>query len=167
MYKYKRLQTITQNVITNEYAFIQIYIKKESVQNQSEIRCVSQKSGENHFAFFLVVVNCCLCQNFLQKFGLGGDDELTAILEKAQGCQICIGKTYQNRKNIPNDYKMYLMAKYIPNGCQICQLQIKYTNIFHSKVLQNVPKQGFWFENICTIWQPGKGVFPHIYKTSP
>jgi hypothetical protein len=30
----------------------------------------------------------------------------------------------------------------IPNGCQIFQMAINYTNIFHYKVLQNIPKFG-------------------------
>jgi hypothetical protein len=39
----------------------------------------------------------------------------------------------QTWKNIQNYLKMYQMAKDIPNGCQIFQMAIKYTNIFHSK----------------------------------
>jgi hypothetical protein len=27
-------------------------------------------------------------------------------------------------------------------------MAMKYTNLFHSKALQNLPELGFWFENI-------------------
>jgi hypothetical protein len=33
-------------------------------------------------------------------------------------------------------------------------MALKFTNIFHSKTLKNLPKFGFWFENTYTIWQP-------------
>jgi hypothetical protein len=39
------------------------------------------------------------------------------------------------------------------NGCTTFQITIKYSNIFHSKVLQNVPKFGFLVRNYETIWQ--------------
>jgi hypothetical protein len=39
-------------------------------------------------------------------------------------------RTYQNEKNIPNDHEYFQMA-------------VKYTNIFHFKALQNMPKLGF------------------------
>jgi hypothetical protein len=38
---------------------------------------------------------------------------------------------------------MYLNGKNIPNGCKIFLMAIKYTNIFHSKALGNIPKMGF------------------------
>jgi hypothetical protein len=60
-----------------------------------------------------------------------------------QGCQIFLGTTYQNRKSIPNHYKINQMSiKYIgiPNGCQIEQMSIKYIEIFRSKTLQKLPK---------------------------
>jgi hypothetical protein len=77
-----------------------------------------------------------------------------------QGCQIYLSTTYQNGKNISNDYKtfkcpqnipnIYQMAtKYtkwpqnIPNGGKIDQTNIKCTNIFHRKNLQSLPKLGF------------------------
>jgi hypothetical protein len=47
-----------------------------------------------------------------------------------------------------------ITGKNIPNGRKIFQMTLKYTNIFYSKALQNLPKLGFWFENIGTIWQP-------------
>jgi hypothetical protein len=34
------------------------------------------------------------------------------------------------------------------NVRKIYQMEIKYTNIFHCKALQNSPKSGFWLENI-------------------
>jgi protoporphyrinogen oxidase len=32
----------------------------------------------------------------------------------------------------------------IPNGCQIFQMAINYTDIFHSKALQNIPNLDVW-----------------------
>jgi hypothetical protein len=45
------------------------------------------------------------------------------------------------------------LSQIIPNGGKIDQMAIKYTNIFHCKTLQNLPKLRFlvW---IYTIWQP-------------
>jgi hypothetical protein len=59
-------------------------------------------------------------------------------------------------KNIPNDHSLYQTAistYLMPNGHKILQIIIKYKNIFHSKVLQNLPKLGFlvWKQ---TVWQP-------------
>jgi hypothetical protein len=45
--------------------------------------------------------------------------------------------------NIPNGHKIYQMATKIPNGRKVRQTAIKYTNIFHYKTLQNLPKLGF------------------------
>jgi hypothetical protein len=42
---------------------------------------------------------------------------------------------------LPNGHEMY------QNGHTIFQTTIKYTNIFHSKALRNLPKFGLWFEN--------------------
>jgi hypothetical protein len=41
----------------------------------------------------------------------------------------------------------------IPNGSKLFQMVIKYTNIFDSKALQNIPKLGFLVRKY-TIWQP-------------
>jgi hypothetical protein len=60
-----------------------------------------------------------------------------------QGCQIFLAKTYQKRENIPNYYKIYQKRKILPDGNQIDQMVIKYTNIFHCKTLQNLPKLVF------------------------
>jgi hypothetical protein len=45
------------------------------------------------------------------------------------------------------------MAKKLPIGRKIYQMAIKYTKIFHSKTVQNLPKIEFlvWKQ---TIWQP-------------
>jgi hypothetical protein len=42
-----------------------------------------------------------------------------------QGCQIYLGTTYQNGKNIPIDYKMYRMVKNIPFGCKTNKMALK------------------------------------------
>jgi hypothetical protein len=39
------------------------------------------------------------------------------------------------------------MATKIPNGHEI-------HHIFHRKAFQNIPKMAFWYETLCTIWQP-------------
>jgi hypothetical protein len=48
------------------------------------------------------------------------------------------------------------MATKLPNGCKTFQMAIKYTNIFHSRALQKIPKLGLlvWkyiFTNICRV----------------
>jgi hypothetical protein len=55
-----------------------------------------------------------------------------------QGCQIFLGKTYQNGKNytklpqnIPNVHKLFQMA------VKYCILSLKYINIFHCKTPSN------------------------------
>jgi hypothetical protein len=52
---------------------------------------------------------------------------------------------YQNGKNIPNDRKPYktTINYSILNDSKLFQMAIKYTNIFHSKALHNLPKLGF------------------------
>jgi hypothetical protein len=62
------------------------------------------------------------------------------------GCQIFLGPKKQNGEkctklpqNIPNGHKIFSMAvKYVD------QKDIKYTKIFRSNTLQNLPKLGFW-----------------------
>jgi hypothetical protein len=61
----------------------------------------------------------------------------------SRGCQIFLGPKYQNwekytklPQNIPDGHK-------ISNGRKIDQMVIKYTKIFHSKTLQNIPTLGF------------------------
>jgi hypothetical protein len=65
------------------------------------------------------------------------------ILKRAktedQGCQIFLGQTYQNGKI----YQMTTNYTKRPYGCKMFQIVIKYTNIFHSKALQNLPKLRF------------------------
>jgi hypothetical protein len=58
-------------------------------------------------------------------------------------------------KNRPNGSKIDQMAVNRPNGSKIDQPAIKYTNIFHCKTLQNLPKSGFLVRKY-TIWQPGE-----------
>jgi hypothetical protein len=73
--------------------------------------------------------------------------ELVAALVtfSVQGCQIFLGTTYQNGKNIPNGHKIYQMAtKYtiwpqnIPYGRKIYQMATKYADIFY--ILYDPPK---------------------------
>jgi hypothetical protein len=63
-----------------------------------------------------------------------------------QGCQISIGKTYQNWKNIPKDRKLYQMttkytkgSKNIPKGHKIYEMDIKYSkNSFKMLEMANI-----------------------------
>jgi hypothetical protein len=42
----------------------------------------------------------------------------------------------------------------MPIGRKIDQMLIKYTNNFHCKTLQNLPKGGFLVSKYLNIWQP-------------
>jgi hypothetical protein len=59
------------------------------------------------------------------------------------------GSVYQNESQIiPNCIKIYqIVLKYM------YQVALKYTNIFHSKAFQNIPKLVFLYWKY-TIWQP-------------
>jgi hypothetical protein len=46
-------------------------------------------------------------------------------------------------KNIPDNIKTYQISYNVPNGIKMHQTDIKYTDIFHSKAQQNIPKSGF------------------------
>jgi hypothetical protein len=50
----------------------------------------------------------------------------------------------KRRENIPNYHNITKWPKYITNGCKIFQMTVKYTSIFHSKALKNLPKLGFF-----------------------
>jgi hypothetical protein len=70
-----------------------------------------------------------------------------------QGCQIFLDTIYQNvgkYTKLLQNYQITIKCKkcpwHIPNGHK------KYTNIFHSKALQNLPKFGFLVGK-NTIWQ--------------
>jgi hypothetical protein len=64
-------------------------------------------------------------------------------LSVCQGCQIFLGTTDQNGKNIPKWTQNIPNAHKIPNGIRIDQMALKCTNIFDFKTLQNLPKLGF------------------------
>jgi hypothetical protein len=51
---------------------------------------------------------------------------------------------------MPNDHKIYQMGVKIRKsiGRKLDQMSIEYTNTFHCKTLQNLPKVGFLFEKI-------------------
>jgi hypothetical protein len=65
------------------------------------------------------------------------------VLGLPQGCQIFLDTMYQSGEKhqittkLPNGHKIY------QNGLKIFQLAIKYTNIFHTKALQNLSNLGF------------------------
>jgi hypothetical protein len=62
-----------------------------------------------------------------------------------QGCQICLGmyNITKQGENIPNDDKITKCPKNISNGRKIVYMTRMFNNIFHSKVLPNIPKLGF------------------------
>jgi hypothetical protein len=43
---------------------------------------------------------------------------------------------------------MWQLATKLENDHKIYQMAIEYTKLFRFKALQNLPKLGFWFENI-------------------
>jgi hypothetical protein len=68
-----------------------------------------------------------------------------------------------SRRNIPNLGKIYQIATKSPNGHTMFQMAVLYSKwpkntptFFHNKVLENLPKFGFWFEKkpsgnpVCT-----------------
>jgi hypothetical protein len=94
----------------------------------------------------LVNFNCFKISIHLGATGVNSSDRRSKGLifsattqSEDQGCQIVLGTTYQNAKNIPNKHKIYKMAV-----CKVDQMAINFTNIFHCKTLQNLPKRGFW-----------------------
>jgi hypothetical protein len=70
-----------------------------------------------------------------------------------KGCQIFLDTIFQNGEKLPNAHNITNSTSSIPNGLKTFQRTIKYTNIFHSKALQNLPKLGFLVRKY-TIWQP-------------
>jgi hypothetical protein len=74
---------------------------------------------------------------FLRQFNL---DVSTIGKGSCQGCQIFLGTRYQNCQKCTKLPQNYQIAVNIPNGCKIYQMAINFTNNFHSKALQNIPK---------------------------
>jgi hypothetical protein len=68
-----------------------------------------------------------------------------------QGCQIFLGPTYQNWKNIPNNPNICQMATKYTNGHRMDQMAIKYTKICHCKSLRNLPKIMIFGFKICHL----------------
>jgi hypothetical protein len=61
-----------------------------------------------------------------------------------QGCQIFLGTTYQNWKNVPNDLKLYQTAlNYTTLPYKNLKQFEKYTKKLNDKALKNVPKLEF------------------------
>jgi hypothetical protein len=67
-------------------------------------------------------------------------------MRSVQGCQIFLDTMHQKGEKytkwpqtIPNGHKLD-----IPNGHKIFLMVIRYTNIFHSKAFQNLPKIGIF-----------------------
>jgi hypothetical protein len=85
-----------------------------------------------------------------------------------QGCQIFLGPNIPKREKhthwpqtIPNGHILYQMVinntkrpYIISNGHKLYQTAVKFTNIFHYKALQNIPKLGFFglkINNLATL----------------
>jgi hypothetical protein len=64
-----------------------------------------------------------------------------------QGCQIFVDEIYQNGEKyfkLTNGHKLHPMVQlYLPNDPNIFLMVLNFTNIFHCKKLQNLPKVGF------------------------
>jgi hypothetical protein len=78
-------------------------------------------------------------------FSPGNDYEICKKTGPFQGCQIFLGTTYQNGKNIPKNHKIYQMAteyikwpQNIPNGHKIYQ-----QHLLMQVPPPNLPKFGF------------------------
>jgi hypothetical protein len=70
-------------------------------------------------------------------------DNHTGGLPTIRVARFFLVQTYKNGKNIPNDHKNIPNGhKLLKNGLKI-QMVMKYTNVFHIKTLQNIPKFGF------------------------
>jgi hypothetical protein len=66
-----------------------------------------------------------------------------------RSCQIFLGKTYQNGKNIPNDHKRYQKAiKYILFCRKVDKMAIKIPTSSFARPSKIYPNWDFWFENI-------------------
>jgi hypothetical protein len=53
--------------------------------------------------------------------------------------------------------------QHLPNIRNLNQMALKYTNIFHCKALQNLPKLGFLFENMPS-GNPGGDRKKHFFR---
>jgi hypothetical protein len=61
-------------------------------------------------------------------------------------------KMYQITVNLPNGHKITIKYTKLPQNIQKGHLTaLKYTNPFHCKTLENLPKLVFWYEEICHL----------------
>jgi hypothetical protein len=82
------------------------------------------------------------------------DSKVSFFSACKQGCQIFLGTKYQKTgKNYQITTKFNKYPQNLLNGRKIYLKAIKYTNIFLSKALQNVPEIGI-FGMPMYIWQP-------------
>jgi hypothetical protein len=78
------------------------------------------------------------------------EDQWCSLFSTHQGCQIFLGKNTKMwgkctkwPQITPMGHKVHILS-----GSLIDQMPLNYTDIFHCKTLQNLPKLGFWYENI-------------------
>jgi hypothetical protein len=64
--------------------------------------------------------------------GGGGEKSIISALLWCRVARFFLVQTYQIRKNIPNDHKLYQMAINYTKYCKIFQMAIKYAKILHS-----------------------------------
>jgi hypothetical protein len=77
------------------------------------------------------------------------------ITHWVQGCPIFIGPWYQNRKNVPDEHKMFQMVIKYPKCLKYSKWsQHTYIHFFQSKALTNLPKFEFlvWKQTILQPW---------------
>jgi hypothetical protein len=74
-----------------------------------------------------------------------------------QGCQIFLDTVNQNGEKYTkltlHTLNYHGHKIHIPNGRKIIQRTIKYPNIFQSKALQNLPKNGLKIFHLATLWR--------------
>jgi hypothetical protein len=78
-----------------------------------------------------------------------------------QGCQIFLHTIYQ-KKDIPNYHQRTKCPYNVPNGRNLFQMDIAYSDIFHFRPIQNLPKLGFLVYHLATLdWREAKSC--HFY----
>jgi hypothetical protein len=89
---------------------------------------------------------------FYTKHGVTLSRSRRSALTKAFFLAHYIYQNWQIYTKLPQHYQM---IKNIPNSRKIFQMTIKYTNVFHFKAPQNLPKLGFFSFEIIPSGNPG------------
>jgi hypothetical protein len=97
---------------------------------------------------FQQTANCIFFQRNLlpQSTFWRADGRIKKATERHRVARLTLLQHTKTVKMYQNDHKIYQMA--ITYGSKIDQINTIFSNIFHCKTLQNLPKLGFLFENI-------------------